>query len=81
MAFRDAHEAVGKAVRLAEARQLELPDLSLEQLRDICEHIDSDVFDVLTLEGSVESRNHMGGTAPRQVREAIAAARQALVVR
>ena len=81
MAFRDAHEAVGKAVRLAEARQLELPDLSLEQLRDICEHIDSDVFDVLTLEGSVESRDHTGGTAPRQVREAIAAARQALAVR
>jgi argininosuccinate lyase len=81
MAFRDAHEAVGKAVRLAEARQLELPDLSLEQLRNICEHIDSDVFDVLTLEGSVESRNHTGGTAPRQVREAVAAARQALAVR
>ena len=80
MAFRDAHEAVGKAVGLAEARQLELPDLSLEQLRDICEHIDSDVFDVLTLEGSVESRDHTGGTAPRQVREAIAAARQALAV-
>ncbi|MGE4634563.1 MAG: argininosuccinate lyase [Arenicellales bacterium] len=81
MAFRDAHEAVGKAVRLAEARHLELPDLSLEQLRNICEHIDSDVFDVLTLEGSVESRNHTGGTAPRQVREAVAAARQALAVR
>ena len=80
MAFRDAHEAVGKAVHLAETCQLELPDLSLEQLRNICEHIDSDVFDVLTLEGSVDSRNHTGGTAPRQVRDAVAAARQALAV-
>ena len=81
MAFRDAHAVVGKAVHLAEAHQLELPDLSLEQLRNICEQIDSDVFDVLTLEGSIESRNHTGGTAPKQVREAVAAARQALAVR
>ncbi len=78
MAFRDAHEVVGKAVRFAETQQLQLPALSLEQLRDICAHIDNDVFDVLTLEGSISSRDHTGGTAPGQVHKAVAAARQAL---
>ena len=76
VAFRDAHESVARAVRAAEARGGELATLSLDELRQFSTLIDADVFDVLTLEGSVRSRDHPGGTAPRQVRAAIAAARR-----
>ena len=73
--FRDAHEAVARAVREAEARGCDLAQLPLEDLRRFSPLIGADVFDVLTLEGSVASRDHPGGTAPRQVRAAIVAAR------
>ncbi len=76
--FRDAHEAVARAVREAESRHCDLADLPLPDLRAFSPLIDADVFDVLTLEGSVHSRDHPGGTAPRQVRAAIAAARASL---
>ncbi|HKP66718.1 MAG TPA: argininosuccinate lyase [Casimicrobiaceae bacterium] len=76
VAFRDAHEAVARAVRAAETRGGELATLTLDELRQFSTLIDADVFDVLTLEGSVRSRDHPGGTAPRQVRAAIAAARR-----
>jgi argininosuccinate lyase len=76
LAFRDAHEAVARAVREAERRGCDLAALSLEDLRGFSPDIDADVFDVLTLEGSVRSRDHPGGTAPRRVREAIDAARR-----
>jgi argininosuccinate lyase len=81
MAFRDAHEAVGQAVQLAESAQQELDQLSLDELRSVSDLIDENVFDVLTLEGSVHSRNHVGGTAPAQVRQAVAEARQVLAGR
>ncbi|HCX86745.1 MAG TPA: argininosuccinate lyase [Gammaproteobacteria bacterium] len=81
MAFRDAHEAVGKAVQLAESARQELDTLSLDELRSVSDLIDENVFDVLTLEGSVHSRNHVGGTAPAQVRQAVAEARQVLAGR
>ena len=81
MAFRDAHEAVGQAVQLAESAQQELDQLSLDELRSVSALIDENVFDVLTLEGSVQSRNHVGGTAPAQVRQAAAEARQVLAGR
>ena len=74
--FRDAHEAVAKAVREAEARRCDLAQLSLDELRRFAPAIDAEVFGVLTLEGSVASRDHPGGTAPSQVRAAIAAARR-----
>ena len=76
--FRDAHEAVARAVREAEARRCDLAELPLVDLRGYSPLIDADVLDVLTLEGSVQSRDHPGGTAPRQVRIAIAAARASL---
>ena len=76
--FRDAHEVVGKAVALCVERGCDLADLSLEELRGFSEVIDADVFDALTLEGSVSARNHIGGTAPEQVRRAIATARRSL---
>jgi argininosuccinate lyase len=77
-AFRDAHEIVGRAVAAAESRGLALADLPLADLRAFGPGIDADVFDVLSLEGSVASRNHPGGTAPAQVRAAIARARRRL---
>ena len=76
--FRDAHEAVARAVRHAEGKACDLADLPLAELRAFSPLIEDDVFAVLTLEGSVGSRNHPGGTAPAQVRAAIAAARKAL---
>jgi argininosuccinate lyase len=74
--FRDAHDAVARAVREAEARGCGLEELPLDVLRAFSGLIGGDVYDVLTLEGSVASRDHPGGTAPRQVRLAIAAARR-----
>ena len=78
VAFRDAHEIVGKAVALGIAEQKDLSELSLSQLQGFSSIITDDVFDVLTLEGSVNARNHLGGTAPDQVRLAIAEARKQL---
>jgi len=80
--FRDAHEAVAHAVRICVDRGCDLADLTLDEMRaelpNVATLIGEDVFEYLTLEGSVASRNHPGGTAPQQVRLAIAAARQAL---
>ncbi len=80
--FRDAHEAVAHTVRLCIERNCNLPDLTLDELRNILPThaalIEPEVFSYLTLEGSVASRQHPGGTAPKQVQEAINAARQAL---
>ncbi|PZP64822.1 MAG: argininosuccinate lyase [Azospira oryzae] len=78
VAFRDAHEAVARAVRFAEDQGADLAQLSLEELRQFCSHIDEDVYQVLTLEGSVASRRHAGGTAPEQVRLAVRKARESL---
>jgi argininosuccinate lyase len=76
--FRDAHEAVARAVREAETRRVDLSELPLADLRRFAKQIDGDVHDVLTLEGSIASRDIPGGTAPSRVRAAIAAAREAL---
>ena len=69
--FRDAHAAVGAAVKAAERKGVALPDLSLSELRAFSPLIDEDVFSVLTVEGSLSARNHIGGAAPEQVRAAI----------
>jgi len=76
MPFRDAHEVVGKAVHAAIEQGKDLAELSLEQLQGFSNTIKQDVFDVLTLEGSVNARSHVGGTAPATVRAAIETARQ-----
>lgn len=72
--FRDAHEIVGKAVAYGIAEQKDLSDMSLEELVQFSDHIKNDVFSVLTLEGSVAARDHIGGTAPVQVKAAAARA-------
>ncbi|MEW6314537.1 MAG: argininosuccinate lyase [Pseudomonadota bacterium] len=76
--FRDAHEAVARAVRHAEGKGCDLADLALEELRAFSPLIGDDIFGVLTLEGSLASRDHIGGTAPAQVKAAITRARKAL---
>ena len=78
MPFRDAHEAVSNAVRHAESDGCDLADLPLDVLSRFAPAVDQDVYSVLTLEGSVASRNHIGGTAPVRVRAAIARARRAM---
>lgn len=78
MPFRDAHEVVALAVRHAADKGCDLADLSLTELQKFSGQIGEDVFGVLTLEGSLASRNHIGGTAPEQVKKAIQRARKAL---
>ena len=78
VAFRDAHEIVGKAVALGLEKKKDLSDMSLAELRQFSDQIDDDVFEVLTLEGSVSARDHIGGTAPDQVRAAVKRGRDAL---
>jgi len=76
--FRDAHEVVGKAVAFGVARDKDLSEMTLEELRNFSDTIEQDVFTVLTLEGSVAARDHLGGTAPGQVFAAAKAARTRL---
>ena len=75
IAFRDSHEIVGKSVAYGIAENKDLSEMSLEELQQFSEQISDDVFNVLTLQGSVAARDHIGGTAPDQVR---AAAKRAL---
>ncbi len=79
MAFRDAHEVVGLAVRLGLESQRDLSELSLLELQQFSGLITEDVFDYLTLEGSVAARKHLGGTAPDTVRRAIQTARNEIM--
>lgn len=70
MPFRDAHEVVGKSVAYGLEQEKDLSEMSLTELQQFSDQISDDVFDVLSLEGSVAARNHIGGTAPNQVRQA-----------
>ena len=76
--FRDAHDVVGRLVAVGLEQDLDLSELSLEQFTPMSSLIEEDVFDVLTLEGSLSARNHHGGTAPVQVKLAIEQARSRL---
>ncbi|MGZ5260108.1 MAG: argininosuccinate lyase, partial [Burkholderiales bacterium] len=76
--FREAHEAVAQAVRHAENRGKDLSELPLSDLQEFSALIGDDVFDALTLEGSLAARSHIGGTAPVRVKQAIAKARKSL---
>ncbi|MDA0279039.1 MAG: argininosuccinate lyase [Proteobacteria bacterium] len=75
MAFRDAHEVVGKSVAFGIEQKKDLADLSLAELQNFSDLITEDVFEVLTLEGSIGARDHIGGTAPTQVLAAVATAK------
>lgn len=67
VAFRDAHEIVGKSVAYGIEKSKDLSEMTLQELQQFSAIIERNVFDVLTLEGSVGARNHIGGTAPTQV--------------
>lgn len=73
--FRDAHEIVGKSVAYGIETGKDLSEMSLEELQQFSNAIEQDVFDVLTLEGSVAARDHLGGTAPNQVLAAVKTAK------
>lgn len=79
--FRDAHEVVGKAVALGVQTDRDLSAMALTELQGFSDLIDATVFDVLTVEGSVSARDHLGGTAPRQVQAAAARAKARLQAR
>jgi argininosuccinate lyase len=79
--FRDAHAVVGKVIRSAQDQGVDLDQLSLDVLREFSPHIEDDVYDVLSLEGSIAARDQVGGTAPQQVRKAIDRGRQRLAGR
>jgi argininosuccinate lyase len=76
--FRDAHEVVGSAVRVGIESGRDLSEMQLAELQALSQVIENDVYDVLTLEGSVSARDHFGGTAPKQVRAAVLRARKRL---
>lgn len=73
--FRDAHEVVGKAVQAGIKAKKDLAEMNLHELKQFSDIIEEDVFEVLTLEGSVAARDHVGGTAPNQVKQAVERAR------
>jgi len=76
--FRDAHEIVGKAVGYGVEIGKDLSEMTLDELQVFSTSIKQDVFEVLTLEGSIAARNHLGGTAPEQVRQQVIQAREKL---
>ncbi len=76
--FREAHEVVGLAVKAAEKKGVDLADLTLSELQAFSTLIESDVVNALTIDGSLAARNHIGGTAPNQVKAAIERARKRL---
>ena len=81
VAFRDSHEVVGSAVGYGVKTGKDLAEMTLEELQQFGDMITEDVFDVLTLEGSVSARDHIGGTAPNQVRAAAKRAAEKLTQR
>ena len=68
--FRDAHKIVGELVNHAIKSKCELVDIDIESMKTFSDVISDDVYDVLTVEGSVRSRSHLGGTAPKEVSRA-----------
>jgi argininosuccinate lyase len=76
--FRDAHETVAHAVKAAIAQQVDLSELPLAVLKQFSSAIEKDVYDVLSLRGSLNARNVLGGTAPVQVRSQISRHRERL---
>ena len=78
VAFRDAHEIVAKAVNTAIKKKCDLSELKIDELKKFSKIISNDVYSYLTLEGSIKSRNHIGGTSFDQVKKSIDQAKKAL---
>lgn len=78
--FRDAHSIVGKVVYYGITNQKNFNEIYIEKLREFSNKIDEEILEVLTLEGSINTRNHIGGTAPNQVRSAALRAKKYLKI-
>jgi len=78
LAFRDAHDVVGKAVSYGIKKGKDLSEFSINELKKFNSLIEEDIFDVISLEGSINSRNHLGGTSPNQISIAIKAGRKSI---
>lgn len=78
LAFRDAHDVVGKAVSYGIKEGKDLSEFSINELKNFNSLIEEDIFDVISLEGSINSRNHLGGTSPNQISIAIKAGRKSI---
>ena len=76
LAFRDAHDIVGKAVSYGIKENKDLNEFSLDELKSFNKLIENDVFDVISLEGSINARDHLGGTSIKQISKAIKAGRK-----
>ena len=76
--FRDAHETVAHAVKAAITKGVDLSELPLDVLQGFNARIEQDVYEVLSLRGSLQARNILGGTAPDQVRSQVRRHRQRL---
>ena len=76
--FRDAHDVVGKAFAYGINSDKDLSEFTLEELQEFNSDIDSHVFDAISLEGSINSRNHLGGTSPKQILNAIKVGRNSI---
>lgn len=76
--FRDSHEVVAQAVRFADTKGMDLSEFHLTELQQFSCLIEQDIYEVLTPEGSLNARNHIGGTAPEQVRHQVARWREIL---
>jgi argininosuccinate lyase len=79
MPFREAHDTVGRIVLHAISRQVELNELSLDEMRTISTLIEPDVYEALTLEQTLATKSQVGGTSRKRVAEALAAARKDVV--
>jgi argininosuccinate lyase len=75
IAFRDAHAVVGKIVAHAISAECTLAEMSLSDLQQYSEHIEADIYKFIELSGSVAARDHIGGTAPAQVKQAVVQAK------
>ena len=78
IAFREAHEAVSKIVSYAEKNNLLLKNIQLSKYKEFVPQIENDVYEILDPEGSIKARNHIGGTNPERVIDAISRARSML---
>ena len=76
--FRDAHDVVGKAVAYGIKNNKDLSEFTLDELQEFNSNISSDVFDAISLEGSINSRDHLGGTSPTQILSAIKVGRNSI---
>ena len=78
LAFRDAHDVVGKAVSYGLKERKDLSKFTIDELKNFNSLIEEDIFDVISLEGSINARNHLGGTSPKQILIAIKTGRKSI---